>query len=181
MKLKELFRFGDQRFVYWSCTKFTRKIRALFNNKVDPKPSFGTSEQWDDYKKAYSKLERIDDMLDFIQNVIYYPLDILNRIRIYLDNIWYQTHTAKTTLEKGKWYDTDTRLFYCVFGLLEQFVEGECARLYIICFPDKVKKPAFFKYTKKRVSNGEFGINYLVDSCDDRDNEIIFLYKWSLK
>ena len=124
--IKDFFIFGNQRANYWSCSKFAFWVHKKAGAK---KLKCGTMEEWDSYKNEHPNLEKIDDVLDFIQDLLNYPFDLVNRIRIYFDNLLYQSHSAKTSLSKGAWHETDERLLYCMFGLLEQFVENELASM----------------------------------------------------
>lgn len=114
---------------YWTCTKLADIIRG------EKKPFALSFEDWDAWKEKQRK-ERpwrywmSDTMLRKLQNLIYYPSDLCYSIRSYLKNRYVtQTHNLKTGLEKGEWYDLDTRILHALFNELVEFVEIELAHL----------------------------------------------------
>lgn len=114
---------------YWTCTKLADIIRG------EKKPFALSFEDWDAWKEKQRK-ERpwrywiSDTMLRKLQNLIYYPSDLCYSIRSYLKNRYVtKTHNLKTGLEKGEWYDLDTRILHALFNELVEFVEIELAHL----------------------------------------------------
>jgi hypothetical protein len=114
---------------YWTCSKFADFIRG------EKKPFALSFDDWDAWKDKQKK-ERpwrywmSDTLLRKLQNLIYYPSDLLHSIRCYLRNRYItQTHVLKSDLKKGEWYDLDTRILHCLFNELVEFVEIELAHL----------------------------------------------------
>lgn len=114
---------------YWTCSKFADWIRG------EKKPFALSFDDWDVWKEKQRK-ERpwrywmSDTLLRKLQNLIYYPSDLLHSIRCYLRNRYItQTHVLKSDLKKGEWYDLDTRILHCLFNELVEFVEIELAHL----------------------------------------------------
>ena len=124
---------------YWSCSKFADWIRGT------SKPLAGTTEEWNAWhKKAKTKKIRYwlaEDFLDHLQNFLYWPVNRINDVRCYVKNRWVsKSHTLTSNLERGKWYDFDTRLLHAVFDELINFVEIEQAWKLIACSDEDRKK-----------------------------------------
>lgn len=47
-----------------------------------------------------------------------------------------RTHLIDTKLEIGQWHDSDSKMLHGMFELLVDFVEVECANMYVMCFND---------------------------------------------
>ena len=103
---------------YWSCSKFAAWIRSL---QGIPSPYALSSEDWDAYKKEHKhKLcYKLAEWLDNVQDIVYYPADLVDKVHYTAHNLWNGTHCLPTSLVKGKWYDLDTRIKY---GLMENFI-----------------------------------------------------------
>jgi hypothetical protein len=115
---------------YWSCSKFADWVRGT------PKPSAGTSEQWDEWGRKAQGYSRIrywlaEEGLDYISNVVYFIPDTLHSIKYYINNRWVsRTHslTAHTKdIKPGQWCDVGNRFLPCLFNELVDFVEIELA------------------------------------------------------
>jgi len=114
---------------YWTCSKFADFIRG------EKKPFALEWGEWEVWRQKQKK-ERpwrywmSDTLLRKLQNLIYYPSDLLHSLRCYLRNRYVtQTHVLKSDLKKGEWYDLDTRILHCLFNELVEFVEMELAHL----------------------------------------------------
>ncbi len=88
------------------------------------------------------------------------------KIGIYISNRLHVSHSAKTTLKHGQWYDTDTRLFESVFGLLVQFVEIELANHAFLDDTDPFvieykSTSRFNRWKNKQEWNERLGLEYL--------------------
>ena len=115
---------------YWSCSPFADWLRGT------PKPSAGTSEQWDAWNKAAETKHPIrywlaEEALDRIQNFIKWPLDRLYDIKYYINNRWVtRTHSLTAhprDIKPGAWCDVGNRFLPCLFNELVDFVEVELA------------------------------------------------------
>ena len=115
---------------YWSCSKFADWVRGT------PKPSAGTSEQWDEWDRkaqGHSKLRYwlAEEGLDYVSNVVYFIPDTIYAIKYYINNRWVsRTHslTAQSRdIKPGSWCDVGNRFLPCLFNELVDFVEIELA------------------------------------------------------
>ena len=84
---------------YWTCSKFADWIRG------EKKPRALTLDGWEDWKEE-QKLKRpirfyfSDNLLDKLQDFFYFPYDIYNEIKNYIDNRFVaKTHYLKTGLK----------------------------------------------------------------------------------
>ena len=124
---------------YWSCSKFADWLRGT------PKLRMGTAKEWNTWTKA-AKAKKIrywlaEDSLDFLENLVYWPLKLVNNTRHYLNNRWAsKTHALTSNLKRGQWYDFDTRLLHSLFDELVNFVEVEQAWHYASCSKEERKK-----------------------------------------
>lgn len=109
---------------YWSCSAFADWLRGK------PKPSAGTAQEWKAWKKT-AKIKKMrywlaEDGLDYLQNFIHSPLDLIKNIRCYARNrLISKTHALTSNLKRGQWYDFDTRVLHALFDELVHFVEVE--------------------------------------------------------
>jgi len=123
------------RSTYWSCTKFADWIRGK------PKLNVGTTEEWNDWRTDTKKDLPIrfwiaEELLDDIQNFVYWPSDKLSEIRYYINNRWVTKSHACTAhprdIKPGDWCDVGNRFLPCLFNELVDFVEIEQAWHYCI-------------------------------------------------
>jgi hypothetical protein len=149
---------------YWSCTKFADWIRGTI------KPRFGTEKCWNNWEKmAKTKKYRYwlaEEGLDHLQNFIFWPANLLNSLRCYINNRWIiKSHTLTSTLKRGQWHDLDVRLLHSIFDELVNFVEIELAWMNVVFDQDdkkKYKTPWYRTFFKIRLwRNSETGIEYL--------------------
>ena len=113
---------------YWSNSKFADVIRGT------PKIKMGTSQQWYNWEKTAKQAHPIrfwiaEELLDFIQNFVQYPIIKLNEVRYYIMNRWI-SHTHRLTahpsdIKPGTWIDVGDRFLPCMFNELVDFVEIE--------------------------------------------------------
>lgn len=192
---------------YWSCTKFADWLRGT------GKPPYGTSEEWTQWK-VNAKANKFrywlaEEFLDDLQDVIMWPSDTLYSIKYWLCNRFVtKTHTlTSSTLKPGQWHEFDTRMFYCVFDTLVDFVEIEIAWGHIHWDEDAYKKYApplhgvgYFRTRTWRcpeaaIENLNWQASLTYDACHYGDNlsnelrghftpqaiaaqEILALYNW---
>jgi len=128
---------------YWSCSTLADWIRGK------PKLVVGTSDEWNDWKNAARKERPIrfwiaEEMLDKIQNFVYWPMDRLNDIRYYINNRWVSRSHACTAhardIKPGTWCDVGNRFLPCLFNELVDFVEVETAWHHVWCDDEARKK-----------------------------------------
>ena len=128
---------------YWSCTKFADWIRGKH------KMIAGTSDEWDDWDLTMQNEHPIrywvaEELLDKIQNFVYWPSDKLSSIRYYINNRWITKSHALTAhprdIKPGNWCDVGNRFLPCLFNELVDFVEIEQAWHYCIWDSEYQKK-----------------------------------------
>lgn len=200
MNFRELFRFGDQRRNYWSCSSFANWIRATFAKYEQPDAlELG---EWREWRIKNQREHPIvywitETSLPFIQNTIHYPFDILDRIRTYVRNRFVdKVHYLPTRLAPGRWFDVDTRLLHGMFETLVDFVECEKAHMFAWTSEDNNKHllPFVYRFRHLRflrwssIRSRELGMKYLEwevnledDSCPGQAaqaKEVIALYTW---
>lgn len=116
------------RVTYWSSSKLADAIRGT------PKPEATSIQGWADWKYAAKQAHPVrywiaETFLDWCQDVVNFPSDCLFKIRYYVLNRWVtKTHALTSrSLEKGEWWDMDSRILHCMFDSLVDFVEIELA------------------------------------------------------
>lgn len=67
----------------------------------------------------------VERIIDKLQDVAMFPVDLYHSIRIYFKNSKGNTHVLDGGLEKGQWYDLTYRIPHCLFSELEKFIEKE--------------------------------------------------------
>lgn len=67
----------------------------------------------------------IERIIDKLQDIAMFPMDLSHSIRIYFKNSKGNTHVLDGGLEKGQWYDLTYRIPHCLFSELEKFIEKE--------------------------------------------------------
>lgn len=115
---------------YWSCTKFANWLRGT------PKPSSATSQGWGSWRKSAQAAHPIrywlaDTGLDYVQDVIYWPVTKLYDVKYYINNRWVTRSHSLTAhardIKPGSWHDVGNRFLPCLFNELVNFVEVEQA------------------------------------------------------
>ncbi len=150
---------------YWSCSKFADWLRGTAKLKS------GSSAQWKAWEKSASAKKirywLAEEGLDRLQDIIYWPTDRLKAIRNYLNYryVW-KSHALISTLQRGEYYDLDTRLLYAIFDELVNFVEVEVAWMHVICLEKEERKkyhiPWHRSFLRLRIwRNPEAGIAHL--------------------
>lgn len=194
-----------QRTNYWSCSKFADWLRGT------AKPGAATSEGWRAWRKTARNKSGFrywlaEEGLDTVQNILYYPSDVLNSIRYYWANRWmFRTNSLTAhpeNIKPGQWCDVGNRFLPCLFNELVDFVEVETAAHRVAWNgEDRDKYPKFsrlkFYFNKWRCP--EAGLDHLQwaaeltnsDYVDENDpeygkpthqalaaREILALYDW---
>lgn len=115
---------------YWSCSKFADWLRG------DEKPLALGFDEWDDWHREVGKRRPFrhflaEEVLDSLQNILYFPLDLYRSVRAYLDNRFvHKTHCLKTGLKPGRFYELDHRILHGLFNELKEFVEVDLGHYY---------------------------------------------------
>ena len=138
---------------YWSCSKFANWIRS------EDKPF---ALEWDKWSEWHNNAEKnnpvrywvAETLLDKLQDIVNFPLDVYHTIEVYVRNRWIdKIHYLRTGLPPGDYYDTDYRILHGLFNELVIFVESELAHL------SKYKSDKKYKFVKGRCK--EAGLDYL--------------------
>lgn len=143
------------RWKYWNCSKFADWVRG------EKKPYALTMEEWQEWKDKLKKERPLryyvsEKLLNKLQNFIYYPSDVYDSIKAYIENRFItKTHYLKTGLEAGVYHELDDRIMHGLFNELKEFVECEQARMQSYG-SGKDKK---YKFVKGKCR--EAGIDYL--------------------
>ena len=115
---------------YWSCGKFADWIRGT------AKPAAETSKGWrvwNEHAKASHPVRYwiVEEGLDRLQSIIYWPADLLHSIKYYINNRWVTRTHALTAhprdIKPGQWQDVGYRFLPCMFNELVDYVEVELA------------------------------------------------------
>lgn len=111
---------------YWSCSKFAAWLRSF---QGIPSPYALSSDEWEAYKEEHKgKLcYKMAEWLDNVQDVVYYPVDLVRKVYRNVHNLWIGTHCLKTSLKKGQWHEFDTLVKY---GIMENFIDFVEKELY---------------------------------------------------
>lgn len=143
-----------QRGNYWSCSKFANWI--LINYTGTPKPNAATMEDWGEWHRNAKQANKFaywvaDELLDDIQDVVNFPLDLFDAVRCrFLNQFVDKIHYLKTGLKPGEYSDVDHRILYALFNTLVDFIEIEKAYHSVIFCGDDELKEEFPQWYKKR-------------------------------
>ena len=152
----KLFKFYKNRINYWSCSKFADWIRG------SNKPSAATMEGWKEWKQFEQKNNSFrywlaEELLDNIQDVVCYPYDVFRFLKSRIKNRFiYKEYALISKLPKWDYYDLDTRILYCLFDALVDFVETEKAHMQLLN-EDKCRTVRLLSKSRK----SELGLKYL--------------------
>lgn len=115
---------------HWTCSKFADWLRGT------AKPVALTGDGWKTWKQESEKKYPIrywiaEEGLDYLQNFLMWPIDKIYDIKYYIVNRWIDQSYALVAhpkhIKPGDWRDMDTRILYCLFDELVDFVEIEKA------------------------------------------------------
>ncbi len=124
------------RFNYWSCSNFANLIRG------EAKPHALPWDEWETWRKETAKKHPFrywlaEEGLDFLQDIVNFPLDVYNTIEIYVRNRYIgKIHYLRTGLKPGTYYDLDWRILNGLFNELIIYVESELAHT-MKAYPDR--------------------------------------------
>jgi hypothetical protein len=130
---------------YWSSSKFADWIRGT------SKLQWGTFEEWDQWRDDSKNKHPIrywiaEKGLDYLQDIIYWPLDKIRDLRYYINNRFITRSHALTAhprdIKRGEWRDVGNRFLPCLFNELVDFVEVEQAWHYVLWNDEEKKKYA---------------------------------------
>jgi hypothetical protein len=121
---------------YWSCSNFANFIRG------EEKPHALPWDEWETWRKEAAKKHPCrywlaEEGLDFLQDIVNFPLDVYNTIEIYVRNRYIdKIHYLRTGLKPGTYYDLDWRILNGLFNELVIYVESELAHT-MKAYPDR--------------------------------------------
>jgi hypothetical protein len=183
-------RISRWRIHYWSNGPVSKWLYSRVGVK---KPPHETLEGWDVWETTTKNDHPIvywvvETLLDKIQDIVMFPMDVLNAIRIYYRyRFIYKSHKVETKLAKGEYHAADELILQSIFTILVNFVEVELAGRWIISLDEP--KPWFRRH--KLLNWFEFrsrdaGIKYLEWEMSLSDPEhqairaktVFELYNW---
>lgn len=138
---------------YWSCSKFANWIRGV------EKPYALSFENWETWREESTKKFPFrywiaEEVLDFLQDIVNFPMDVYHTIEIYIRNRYIdKIHYLRTGLKPGEYYDLDWRILNGLFNELVIYVESELAHTM------KAYKDKKYKFIKGRCKQA--GLDYL--------------------
>ena len=145
---------------YWSESHLSAWLFRISGAKA--KPEFATAKEWVEWRKN-SKQSHIlvhwftQEFLNKLQNVIYWPYDIINNIRYYMINRFIsKTHIIKTGLRPGQYHGVENKLLNGMFTELVDIIEIEKAWHHTVCDKNaskKFKRPWWAKWQLLRWSD----------------------------
>ena len=128
---------------YWTCSKFADWLRGT------AKPGAATMEEWDEWT-TQAKMKHsfrywlADDVLDWLQDFVTWPVRKLYDIKYYINNRWVTRTHALTAhsrdIKPGNWCDVGNRFLPCLFNELQDFVEVELAWWHLAWSPEERPK-----------------------------------------
>ena len=128
---------------YWSCSKIADKIRG------SSKPDFATSEGWKQWKiqakeKHPLRFYIADELLDHIQDVVYWVPDKINNVRYYLNNwLVIKTHALVAhprDIGRGQYSELGMQILPCLFNGLVDHIEIRQAWMHVLWDTEAQKK-----------------------------------------
>jgi hypothetical protein len=138
---------------YWSCSNFANLIRG------EEKPCALPWDEWQQWRETSAKKHPYrywlaEKGLDFLQDIVNFPMDIYHTIEVYIRNRFIdKLHYLRTGLKPGEYYDPDYRILHGLFNELVIFVESEQAHL-MKAYPERK-----YKFVKGRCKQA--GLDYL--------------------
>lgn len=138
---------------YWSCSKFANLIRG------SEKPHALSWDEWETWREESAKKHPFrywvaEEVLDFLQDVVNFPLDVYHTIEVYIRNRFVdKLHYLRTGLKPGEYYDLDYRILHGLFNELVIYVESELAHT-MKAYPERN-----YKFIKGRCKQA--GLDYL--------------------
>lgn len=151
------------RFNYWNCSKLADIIRGV------DKPYALPFDEWDSWRQNEAKKRPFrfwlaEEVLDFLQDIVNFPIDVYHTIDIYIRNRYIdKIHYLRTGLKPGTYYDLDYRILNGLFNELVIYVESELAHTM------KAYKDRDYKFVKGRCKQA--GLDHLDWAMNLKMNE----------
>ena len=137
---------------YWSCSKLANKIRGIDKLRA------ASSEGWKEWHKSTKEKHPIrywiaEEGLDILQDIVYIPYDIYKTIESYIRNRFIDRTNSltasKTDIPPGQYADLYSRILFCLFNEMENFVERNQDQIeFSLALKDKKDKNQL-KYAKE--------------------------------
>lgn len=111
---------------FWSLSKFGDWLRDRFG--CEKMPPYATSDEWHQWnaRNCNNIGYKLAESLDTIRSVVMWIPDSIESTRCYIRNRFItKTHTLRTNLPPGRWYDLDIRIPNAIFYELYRFVCDE--------------------------------------------------------
>jgi hypothetical protein len=145
---------------YWSCSRPVDWLVSLL--KLDPS-KVKTQKSWDTVFDDSDSPNRVEVVVDAIQNIVMFPLDVIDSVRVYCANRFAtRTHLLDTKLTPGQWHELDDRLLH---GMMEAFVDFiEIEKASMQAWSSDTHSPRWKKYIPwaRPIRSPELGISHLI-------------------
>jgi hypothetical protein len=128
---------------YWSNSKFAQWLRGT------EYPPFAGLGEWDTIHDRAKQAHPVrywiaEEALDFLQDVITWPVRKLYDVKYYINNRWITRTNALVAhsrdIKSGSWRDVGDRFLPCLFNALVDFVEIELAWWHVAWDKEAYKK-----------------------------------------
>lgn len=179
----------------WAFSSFADRVRG------SKKPCAATIEEWNEWEQKAKDSHPIrfwitETALDFLQDMIYWPVDILYELKYYIVNRWIdQSHALvahSKHIKPGSYADFDYRILHCLFDELVDFVEIEKAYSNYRWKEEKCKQMKWWQggaWRTRTWRSPEDGLEYLrweahpgdediPSSQSEAAKEILDMYDW---
>lgn len=107
---------------YWSQSKVVGYLDRNGIRQQTKKTSYTPDEVLERFRMKDGFFE---SLVDKLQNLVMFPLDVVYSVRVHFKNKKGKTHVLSADLDEGSWYDLTYRIPVCLFTELEKFVEQE--------------------------------------------------------
>lgn len=179
----------------WENSKFADWVRG------SEKPNMLTMSdwvKWEEETKAKSKIRfwLAEEGLYILENIFRKPTNLIHSVRYYVVNRWWLRTNSLTASRKdikpGRWADLGYRFVPCLFNELQNFVEIESARMFLL-FSEKEERDKYnapfwafglFRIPWRSPDAGLAHLRWQIDSNDVPGHqsyaakEILELYTW---
>jgi len=136
-----------------------------------PRPLAATRPEWRRWN-AKAKADRpvrywlSETALDAVESAVTWPRRKLRDANSYVSNRWVTRSHALTAhprdIPPGQWMDLDSRILFCLFNELVNFVEVESAWMHVICDDEAMKKYGGPRWWRRRAwRSPEAGVAHL--------------------
>ena len=145
--------FHRTRGSYWSNSALAGQIRSWAGYA---KPEAATWEEWEEWRHKVETEHKFanwltEEFLDTVQDVVMFPYDVWDSIRIYIRNRFIdRLHLLDTKLPRGEYRDFDTRLLHAAFEGLVDFIECEKAWMAVVFDKEKAKQYGYPTWSRTR-------------------------------